>query len=130
MLDKMLTGALQQLLGERGGSPLMQIIGALLNNSGGIGGLIEQFQRAGMEQQMQSWIGTGQNLPISLDQLIQVFGADRLQQMAGQAGMPEEKFGGQLAQLLPQVVDQLTPQGRVPESGFDDVLAAFGRLTR
>ena len=134
MLEQLLQGALQGLAGNQAGSnPLLQIAAAMLSNNsqfGGLQGLIQQFQRSGFDSQMNSWISTGQNLPISPDQLTQVLGAGRMQQMAQQVGMDQEAFGGQLSQLLPQMVDRLTPQGQAPSGGFDDALAMLGRLSR
>lgn len=136
MLDKLLTQALGGLLGggqsAQASNPLLQILGSLLSNSGQGGGglmdLVQQFQRAGMGSQMQSWVSTGQNMPISVDQLIQVFGQGRMQQMAQQAGMDTQDFGGQMADMLPQMIDRLTPEGQIPSGGFDDALQSLSRL--
>lgn len=134
MLESLLGSALQGLgrpADAGSANPLLQIVMQLLANSGqggGLAGLIEQFQRAGLGQQMNSWISTGANLPVSGDQLAQVFGSERLQQMAAQAGMAPEQFGGALAELLPQAVDRATPQGTVPAGGVDDVLTSLSAL--
>jgi uncharacterized protein YidB (DUF937 family) len=64
---------------------------------------------------INSWIGTGKNLPISGDQLQSVFGKDKIGQFAGKVGMDNNAFTNQLSNLLPQVVDKLTPEGKVPE---------------
>ncbi len=66
---------------------------------------------------MNSWISTGQNLPISPDQLMQVFGQGQMQQMAASSGMDLGQLSGGLADLLPQLIDQLTPSGQVPAGG-------------
>lgn len=135
MLDRILGEALKGALGGTqtggGSNPLLQILGSLLSGSGQSGGLaslVEQFARAGLGPQMQSWISTGQNMPISLEQLTQVFGQDRMQQFAQQAGMEPSQFGGQMADLLPEMIDRLTPQGRLPDRGIDDALGALARL--
>ena len=135
MLDKLITGAIQGLAGGQGQAPgqtpLMQIIGALLSNGGpygGIAGLMQQFQQAGLGQQAASWVATGANLPVSADQLTKVFGTTQLQQMASNVGMDTGQFGEQLAQLLPQLVDRLTPNGQVPTGGVEDPLAALSSL--
>jgi uncharacterized protein YidB (DUF937 family) len=136
MLDKLISGALQGLSQQGAGSqgnPLMQIVGSLLSNSGpsgGLAGLVQQFQQAGLGQQMNSWISTGQNLPISADQLAKVFGAPQLQQMARTAGMDSSQFSGQLAELLPQMVDKLTPDGALPKGGIEDALGMLGGLLK
>jgi uncharacterized protein YidB (DUF937 family) len=132
MLDKLLAGALQGMMGgQQNQDPLMQIIGALLSNSGGAGGLaglVQQFQQAGFGEQAQSWVGRGQNMPISIDQLNQVFGADTMRQMSTRAGLDEQQFGGRMAEMLPQAVDQLTPDGEVPPDGIDDALGMLSRM--
>mgnify|MGYP001263124672 CR=1 FL=1 len=116
MLDKLLTGALQGMMGgQQKQDPLMQILGALLSN------------REGGEQ-AASWVGRGQNMPISVEQLMQVFGTGNMQRMAASAGMDERELGGRLADLLPQAVDQLTPEGQVPSGGLDDALGALAKL--
>ncbi len=132
MLHKILSGALQGISGgQSAANPLLQIVVSLLGNSGGSGGLaglVQQFQQAGLGEQMQSWIGSGQNMPISMDQLSQVFGAERMQQMAASAGMDQQQFGGQLAELLPKIVDQVTPAGEVPSGGVDNALGLLSKL--
>jgi uncharacterized protein YidB (DUF937 family) len=64
---------------------------------------------------VKSWVSTGQNLPISAEQIQSVLGNEQLQSLAAQAGLDTGQLSGQLAQLLPQVVDRLTPDGTVPE---------------
>lgn len=134
MLEQLLKGALQGLTGSTSNSsPLLQIAAALLSNggqAGGLQGLIQQFQQAGLGGHMDSWISTGQNLPISPDQLTQVLGSGKLQQMAQQAGMDPQALSSGLSQVLPQMIDKLTPQGQAPSSGFDDVIGMLGRLGR
>ena len=131
MLDKLVSGAAQSMLGGQSNGSLMAVISGLLSSSsggGGMAGLIQQFQQAGLGEQVQSWIGSGQNLPISMEQLIQVFGAGKIQQLAASAGMDQQQFGGQLAEMLPQVVDRLTPEGKVPNGGVDDALGMLSKV--
>jgi uncharacterized protein YidB (DUF937 family) len=90
---------------------------------GGLAGLVEQFSRAGLGDVVGSWVGRGQNLPISPDQLGQVLGGERIGAMAGQLGMDQGDLLGQLSQMLPQVVDRLTPEGQVPQG---DLAGALG----
>jgi uncharacterized protein YidB (DUF937 family) len=82
---------------------------------GGLGGLLQQFQQAGLGHIADSWVGTGPNAPVSPGQLRDVFGQDRVRDMASQSGMPENDFLGQLAQHLPSAVDGMTPEGRLPD---------------
>jgi uncharacterized protein YidB (DUF937 family) len=82
---------------------------------GGLGDLIAQFQRSGMGDVVGSWVSTGENQPISPDQLGNVLGADKIAGMASQLGMNQGDLLGQLSQMLPQMVDKLTPNGQVPQ---------------
>lgn len=124
-----------------GSAMLMQIVAAMLANrgggaegaagvgaSGGLGGLMEQFQRGGLGDVMNSWIGTGQNQPISPDQLGGVLGGDLLGELSQRTGMGQGDLLGQLSQMLPQMVDRATPEGRVPEGGLGDIGAILDRF--
>jgi uncharacterized protein YidB (DUF937 family) len=134
MLEQLLKSALQGLAGSAGNSnPLLQIAASMLSNSGqfgGLQGLIRQFEQAGLGSHVDSWIGTGQNLPVSPEQLAQVLGSGQLQQMAQQAGLDPQALGSGLSQILPQMIDKLTPQGQAPGGGFGDVMGMLGSLMR
>jgi uncharacterized protein YidB (DUF937 family) len=135
-------GILDDLLGkEAGGLAGMamknpQIIAAVasllsskdasVGGTGGLGGLVQAFQGKGLGDMMSSWISTGPNPPINASQITDVLGRDTLSQFAAKAGVPHGEAGGLLASLLPSVIDQLTPQGRVPES--NDLESALGGL--
>lgn len=100
-------------------NPLLQAaVGLLAQNSsvGGLGGLIQAFQKNGLGDIVNSWVGTGKNLPISPQQIQQGLGGDLLKQLASQAGLSTEAAGGQLASLLPGLIDKLTPDGKMPDS--------------
>jgi uncharacterized protein YidB (DUF937 family) len=126
--------------GGGGGGGLGDVLGSALGGGGGAGaggagagfgglaGLVEQFSRAGMGDIAKSWVGTGQNLPISPDQLGQVFGRDTLSQMSNQLGMSHGDLLGQLSQMLPQVVDRLTPQGQIPQGDIHGMGDQLGGL--
>lgn len=105
--------------GQSGGdNPLLGIVMQLLNNQpGGLGGLVQSFQQGGLTDIVNSWVSTGQNLPISAEQLRSVLGSGQLQQIAAQLGVSPEQASGSLADLLPRVVDQLTPNGQLPQGG-------------
>ncbi|PKO48576.1 MAG: hypothetical protein CVU31_04965 [Betaproteobacteria bacterium HGW-Betaproteobacteria-4] len=110
--------------GQSGGeSPLLNVVMQLINNpqTGGLGGLVQSFQQGGLGDIVNSWVSTGQNLPISAEQIQAVLGGGQLQNIAAQLGMSTEQASGGLADLLPQLVDKLTPNGQVPEGG--DLLA-------
>jgi uncharacterized protein YidB (DUF937 family) len=98
--------------------------------AGGLGALLQQFQAAGLGEQFNSWVGTGQNMPVSPEQLQGAFGSDQMSQMAERMGLSTGDLGAQLSQMLPQVVDQLTPGGQLPEGGLGDLGDLLGGLMR
>ncbi len=134
----LLDGVLGNLVGGLlGGQPaqgaqaqgsLLQVALQLLQQNGGIQGMLGKFDQAGLGQQAQSWIGTGQNLPIDANAISQIFGQGQIGQIAQQLGITHEEAAGQLAHALPQVVDKLTPQGQVPENHSDLVNQALAIL--
>jgi uncharacterized protein YidB (DUF937 family) len=83
--------------------------------AGGLGGLLSAFEQAGLGQVAQSWVGNGPNQSVSPQQLQNVFGQGQVQSMASQAGMEPNSFLAQLAQHLPNAVNGMTPEGRLPE---------------
>jgi uncharacterized protein YidB (DUF937 family) len=82
--------------------------------AGAIGGLLEQFNKNGAGDVAGSWVGTGENTAVNGTQLQQALGPDIVAMLAKQTGMTPEDLLGRLAQTLPQVVDRLTPNGKVP----------------
>lgn len=114
-----------QVLGQGGGGSAVRHILEMVNNQpGGLPGLVSRFQEGGLGEVVSSWVGTGQNLPINAGQLQSVLGSDLVGQLAGKLGVSPEAAGGQLAELLPGVVDKLTPGGQMPQgdlmsSGMD-----------
>jgi uncharacterized protein YidB (DUF937 family) len=100
-------------------SPLLNIVMQLINNpqTGGLGGLVESFQQGGLGEVVNSWVSTGQNLPISAEQIKAVLGGGQLQEIAAQLGVSTEQVSGSVADLLPQVIDKMTPNGQLPEGG-------------
>src|SRR6202162_5526649 len=85
------------------------------NQPGGISGLIQQFHDKGMGGCVASWVSTGQNLPISADQIQHVLGSEQVKELAAKAGISPDAVSAHLAPLLPLVVGQLTPTGEVPQ---------------
>ncbi|WP_373282541.1 YidB family protein [Pseudaquabacterium pictum] len=139
LLDSVLGSAMGALQGGgqggAGGDMLMQVIGSLLQGQGGAGGaagglgaLLQQLQQGGLGDAAQSWVSTGPNLPVSADQLQSALGADRIDALAQQAGLPAGDLSSQLAQFLPQVVDQLTPGGQLPTGGGADLGGLLGNV--
>jgi uncharacterized protein YidB (DUF937 family) len=124
LLDQILSGALgqQQQSGGQGGA--MQLVMQLVNNyPGGLPGLLQSLTQSGLGQQAQSWVSTGQNMPISPDQIAAALGGGQLQNLARQLGMNQDQAAGGLADLLPQVVDHLTPNGAVQDDVVEQGLS-------
>ncbi len=122
LLDNVLGG----LLGGGGNAgPLQQILGSVLAGQGGGGygggsgiqGLIGAFEQAGLGHVANSWVGNGPNQPVSPNQLQQVFGQNQVNQWSQQTGMPQETILSELSRLLPHAVDQMTPNGQMPQGG-------------
>lgn len=88
----------------------------LINNAGGLQGILQQLQASGIADQVASWIGTGENAPVSGNQIAEALGADKVTQIAQHAGIAPEHAATGLAQLLPQIIDKLTPGGQVPQN--------------
>jgi len=102
----------------QGGNGLLDVVMQLIQNQpGGLAGLVQSLQQGGLGEVVNSWVSTGQNMPVSGQQLASALGGDQLQTIAAQLGLSPEQASGSLADLLPQVVDQLTPNGQLPEGG-------------
>src|SRR6202162_1537034 len=86
------------------------------NQPGGISGLIQQFHDKGMGGCVASWVSTGQNLPISADQIQHVLGSEQVKELAAKAGISPDVASSHLAQLLPMLIDKLTPNGQLPQA--------------
>ena len=94
---------------------LMSTVMGLLGGQGGLNNLISQFASKGLGDVIGSWVSTGKNLPVSGDQLQSVLGKDTINNLASKLGMDKGALTSQLTNLLPDVVDKLTPDGKVPE---------------
>ncbi|MEL0027555.1 MAG: YidB family protein [Perlucidibaca sp.] len=107
------------LLGNAGGQAggAMAVVQGLLNQPGGLQGLVQKLQDGGLGDQVKSWISTGQNLPISAEQIQQVLGSPQLAALAGKFGIDPQQVAAQVAQFLPGVIDKLTPNGQLPQGG-------------
>jgi len=114
-------GLLDNVIGQLGGSgsgnQLLNLVMGLVNDQGrgGLAGLLNQLKAGGLGDATDSWVSTGQNLPVSADQISTVLGSAQLRGLAQQFGISPDALPGQLANILPQVVDKLTPEGRVPD---------------
>jgi uncharacterized protein YidB (DUF937 family) len=103
-----------------------------IGGSGGLSGLVSAFQQKGLGDMVSSWISTGPNPAISAAQVTDVLGGDTINQFASKAGVPEAEAGRVLAGLLLKVIDQLSPEGKLPEissleNTLSSLLAGLGR---
>lgn len=109
----------KSVFGGGSGSKEPDLMSAVMNlvggQSGGLGGFVQQFAAKGLGDVAQSWVSTGKNLPISPDQLQSVLGSDVVRGLASKLGMDSNALTSKLSNLLPQAVDKLTPEGKIPE---------------
>ena len=122
-------GGLAGMLGTLLSNPqLLQVITGLLANDGGLGGLMGKFQQAGLGDVLGSWVGSGPNQPISGNQLTAVLGSDVMADLAASLGTDTGAAAGQLSQVLPGLIDQLTPSGAAPQEGLGSGGELMGML--
>ena len=114
---------------QQGQNPLVQMALQVIQQNGGLPGIIGKFQQAGLGQQAGSWVGMGQNMPITADQLQQVLGSGQIAQIAQQLGLTHAEAGSGLAQALPQLIDKLTPSGQISADHGDLLKQALATLT-
>jgi uncharacterized protein YidB (DUF937 family) len=111
-----------QLMGKLGAqqqdsvpqSALLSSVMGLIGGSGALSSTLQKLKDSGLEEQVTSWIGSGENQPVSGDQIKDALGEETVQQIAQQSGIAPEHAATGLAQLLPQIINELTPNGQVP----------------
>ena len=128
------TGALAGAAGGGQSHPgLMDVVTSLLTGAqgGGLQGLIQQFEQQGLGHLVQSWVGTGENLAITPDQVQSVLGEPHIQAVAAKLGLSPADVTNQLAGLLPHAVDSVTPGGALTQGNvLSQALSAFAALRR
>lgn len=126
--------------GSGGGGILGSLLGALMGGGGGaggaqaaagagsnpLGGLLDMLTKSGLADQAQSWVGTGENQPVSGPEIAKALPDETLAKVAEQAGVTPQVAADQIAQALPQAVDKLTPEGSVPSGSLEDIIARQG----
>ncbi len=115
--DKVLS-AIGGMKGEH--SDLIEGIMGMITNkeSGGLEGLVNTFKEKGLGDIISSWVSTGRNLPISGEQVQEGIGKEQIQRLAEKTGVSSEAARSKLAELLPDIIDKLTPEGKIPEGGL------------
>lgn len=123
LLGGLLGGSGSGAAGGGAGNILGALLGSLGGGGGGqsgggspLGGLMDMLTKSGLADQAQSWVGSGDNQPVSGAQIQQAVPDETLQQVAQQAGVSPQEAADQIAQSLPQAVDKLTPGGRLPQA--------------
>ena len=135
ILGSMLGGAGGQQGGGLNSALITAAIGMLGNDGaqGGLGGLISKFQQAGLGDAMGSWVGTGDNQAVSGDQISSALGSDAISDIAAKLGINPGDAAGQLSQILPGLINHLTPNGQAPEGGLGsagDLMGMLGGLLK
>jgi uncharacterized protein YidB (DUF937 family) len=131
ILDKAFDMLGNQQQNALAGSRLLQAAMSLLidnGQAGGLHGLVARFQEAGLGNTISSWIGSGENVPITPEQIQQTLGDGQLQQISEESGLPQDETANRLSELLPTLVDRLTPAGHVPQGGLGDMATLLGHF--
>jgi uncharacterized protein YidB (DUF937 family) len=111
-----------------GGNLLLQIALSMLQQNGGLEGVLNKFRESGLGDHANSWVSNGPNMQISPDQLSQVFGSSTIHDLATRLGLPADQAGSAMAQMLPEVINGLTPQGQVPENSDQQLADGLSAL--
>ena len=109
------------------GALISEVISMIQNRPGGLGGLLQSFQQGGLGHVFQSWVASGQNLPIAPDQLHGTVGPDWISKIAQATGLPQAQVEQHLSTLLPQIIDHLTPNGQMPQGDIGSQLASVAQ---
>ena len=122
------------LLGSLGGgrgqsAGLLMAAMSLLQQNGGLPGVLNNFRQSGLGEHADSWVGTGSNMPLSPDQLQQALGSQSIGNIASQLGMSQGQAGSAMAQILPELINQFTPDGQVPGNHADLISKGLSMLT-
>jgi uncharacterized protein YidB (DUF937 family) len=115
LLDGLENQALGNVLGGSNNPLASGILQMIQNQPGGLQGMVQSFHDNGLGGLVSSWISTGPNPPITSDQVHQVLGSDQVKALAAKAGISPDAAGAAIAQILPGLVDKLTPNGSVPD---------------
>jgi uncharacterized protein YidB (DUF937 family) len=115
LLDNLENQALGNVLGKSSNPLATGLLQMIQNQPGGLQGMVQSFHDKGLGGVASSWVGSGANSPITADQVHQVLGSDQVKALAAKAGINPDTAATTIAQLLPGLVDKLTPNGSVPD---------------
>ena len=122
MLDGLVGSVLGKVMGGGQGG-MAQVAMEMFNQHGGIGGVLDKFKAGGLGDAAASWVGKGENMPVSADQISSVLGNDQIAAMAAKFGIDPAALSAQIAEHLPTVVDKMTPNGAV-EGDSSNILSS------
>jgi uncharacterized protein YidB (DUF937 family) len=126
LFDSILGAASGKNAQSGGANPLIAVLGGLLAQSGGLQGLANKFSQSGQGNAFQSWVGMGENQPVSNDQIQNVLGSEQVNAIATRMGVDPAIVSTFLAEYLPKIVDKLTPAGKIdPAADHQQGLAAM-----
>lgn len=108
-------GMFDGLLGGIVGAGMVTVVNGVLEKHGGLQGVVSEFERNGLGPTVRSWVSTGPNQPISPDEVQRALGPDLLQQLSQKSGVSVQDLSRKLAEVLPQAVDKMTPDGAIPK---------------
>ncbi|MCB5188849.1 YidB family protein [Methylobacillus caricis] len=128
LFDSIAGSMMGKLAGGSNSNPMLQAGLDLINQYGGAEGVLNKLRENGLDDEVNSWLGQGNNLPLSLQQVVQVFGQQAVTAMAQKFDLPADEFGSKLAEYLPKVIDKLSPDGKVPSSQVELMARAFSLL--
>ncbi|MDO9282521.1 MAG: YidB family protein [Methylotenera sp.] len=126
LFDSIAGAALGKLGGDKGA--MVQVAMDLFNQNGGLEGILEKFKASGFATEAASWVGKGENLPFSAEQIKQVLGSGTLADIAAKLGTSPSDIGNKIAEYLPQVIDKMTPNGEVDANSGNLMSALLGLL--
>ena len=126
LFDNLAGSVLGKMAGDQGN--LVPLAMEMLNQYGGLAGILEKFNASGFAEQAASWVAKGENMPLSAEQIVSTLGASTIAEMANKLNMTAEALREQLAQKLPKVIDKLTPDGVVSNNSASLLGAVLGML--
>jgi uncharacterized protein YidB (DUF937 family) len=109
-------GMFDGILGGIVGAGMVSVVNSILEQHGGLQGVVGEFEKNGLGPTVRSWVGTGPNQPISPEDVHKALGPDLLRQLAEKSGLSEQDLVQKLSHVLPQAVDKLTPNGTIPKA--------------
>lgn len=122
LFDSLAGAVLSKAGGDKGA--MVQVAMDLFNQHGGLEGVIKKFKASGLTEQVESWISQGENLSVSAEQILQVLGSQTIANIAARLSMDADDISSKIAEYLPQLIDKMTPNGKV-DANANSVMSAI-----